>query len=349
MSLGLDLASGHLLDVSFGAGEAKIRPLHEARWTPELAADVPLVLRRLSGDFLCAPFCEPDIEQAPWHGWTANSDWDHLGSDDADGGRTTHRFRLRREVIGAQVEKHITLIDGHPLVYQRHLFSGGRIGLPVAHHLMLRTDGGLELSFSPKQFGMTPSAPAAASAAEGTSVLAYPQRFDDLSRVRGRDGGLIDATRHPIAAKAEDHIYLFDAPNARTAWSAALNRKEGYLFFALKDPSVLPATLLWVSHFGLLNPPFEGRHGDCLGVEEICSNFALGHAASVAHNDLNGLGISTYLPLSPDTTTIVDYTFGCVPVPADWGRLENLTFGAQTLSLFDTKGMEMTVPFQWLP
>ena len=106
----------------------QLRPLHRAPWVDEpretLPQDLPEGTVRLSGDFLCAPFSRSDVEDAPLHGWPANSAWDVVDSEaTADGWRAV--FRLRHKVMGATVDKILTLRDDHPFLYQEHVFSGG--------------------------------------------------------------------------------------------------------------------------------------------------------------------------------------------------------------------------------
>ena len=47
------------------------------------------------------------------------------------------RAVLERPVFGATLVKEISLRDGHPFVYQRHIFIGGTGRLPVANHAMV--------------------------------------------------------------------------------------------------------------------------------------------------------------------------------------------------------------------
>ncbi|HEY4193517.1 MAG TPA: hypothetical protein VGM46_12795, partial [Mesorhizobium sp.] len=128
ISVSLDLGVGHLADMAVEAGGRILRPLHRAPWIDEpkesLPENLPEGVVRLSGDFLCAPFSRSDVEEAPLHGWTANSRWETLESAATDDGWRA-RFRLHRKVMGASVEKVLTLRDGHPFLYQEHLFSGG--------------------------------------------------------------------------------------------------------------------------------------------------------------------------------------------------------------------------------
>ena len=130
-------------------GAAVLRPLHRAPWVASgetLPDSVALVERRLAGGFFCAPFGNQPGH--PIHGWSANGTWVSRGaSTDADSALTA-TYCLQEDILGAQVTKHLTLRPGHPFVYLRHRFSGGRGHLPVGHHAMIRVPGGARLSFS---------------------------------------------------------------------------------------------------------------------------------------------------------------------------------------------------------
>ncbi|RWH50138.1 MAG: hypothetical protein EOQ82_31585, partial [Mesorhizobium sp.] len=139
ISVTVDLTVGHLADMTVDIDGRRLKPLHRAPWIGEpretLPPDLPEGTVRLSGDFLCAPFSRSDVEAAPLHGWPANSPWDVVASEaTADGWRAV--FRLRHLVMGATVEKILTLRDDHPFLYQEHIFSGGSGGISVAHHPM---------------------------------------------------------------------------------------------------------------------------------------------------------------------------------------------------------------------
>ncbi|MEI9418619.1 hypothetical protein O7A61_27590, partial [Mesorhizobium sp. Cs1321R2N1] len=119
ISVSLDLTVGHIADMTIESGGRQLRPLHRAPWvdaSETLPPDLPQGTVRLSGDFLCAPFSRSDVEEAPLHGWPANSAWDVADSGATDGGWRAI-FRLRHKVMGASVDKILTLRDGHPFLY----------------------------------------------------------------------------------------------------------------------------------------------------------------------------------------------------------------------------------------
>jgi hypothetical protein len=339
---------GHFDRVVFRSGGRDISPLHRAPWREEpMPADTPVATRSLAGDFFCAPFCAADLDGAPFHGWTANGRWHAAGETKDAAGGTAITFRLENPVLGARVSKEIALHSGHPVIYQRHVCSGGSGALPVGHHVMVRSSGGLTLSFSPKAFGMTPDAPQEPDPERGRFALAYPQRFTDLTRAKRADGSPIDLTQHPIDPQAEDVVFLVDEPGRDFAWSAALCRSEGFLFFAVKDPRILTGTMLWMSNGGRFYAPWSSRHKGCLGIEELCSFSAEGHRASIAPNPVSAAGYRTALELRPNGEVAIPYAFGTIAVGPEWTKVADIRRQPQGLRISDVSGAVADVAFDW--
>jgi hypothetical protein len=59
-----------------------------------------------------------------------------------------------------------------------------------------------------------------------------------------------------------------------------------------------PSVLLWMSNLGLRRPPWNGDHV-ALGVEPVCSAFALGLEATRNENPLARTGINTVIEFDP--------------------------------------------------
>jgi hypothetical protein len=293
----IDLAVGHLADLAVDVEGRRLKPLHRAPWADQppdlLPAHLPDGVRRLSGDFLCAPFSRSDLEEAPLHGWPANSAWDPIDSAATDDGWRAV-FRLRRKVMGAMVEKVLTLRDGHPFLYQEHAFLGGSGAISVAHHTMTGMSKGGRLAFSQKRLAVTPDDAPEVDPARGRSLLAYPARSSNLWQFPASDGTPIDLTDYRADGRHEDFVTLVEADQSSLGWAAVARKAEADLVLTLKNPAELPVTMLWISNGGRDYAPWHGRRG-VIGIEDACA--AIGHAASLGDNWLKREGVSTAFEL----------------------------------------------------
>jgi hypothetical protein len=344
VSATLDLTVGHIADFAVEHGGRVLRPLHRAPWVDAdemLPQGIAPNVARLSGDFFCAPFSRSDVEDAPPHGWTANSAWLFLENKAIDGGRCW-RFGLQRQVMGAQVEKRLTLRDGHPFLYQEHVLHGGRGALPVAHHTMVRMALGGRLAFSPKKVALTPDMALESDPERGRSLFAYPARTEDLSRLPLADGGTADLTRYPPGERHEDFVTLVEASHDGLGFAAVARNAERDLVLTLKDPSLLPVTMLWLSNGGRDYAPWSSRHVGVLGIEDGCT--AIGHAQSLGDNAIRREGVTTALALDLQGSISVRQVIGAAPldVPHPPARAEARE-GALILS-FDY-GQAISLPY----
>lgn len=346
ISLAIERHGGMLADLVIERDGRRLTPLHRAPWVgdaDEVPQDAPPHLAVLEGDFFCAPFGRTDDPAIPPHGWPANGHWQLDGIDiDSDGARTG-RFELVERVARAVVSKEVTIRPGHPVVYQRHLLRGGSGRIPIAHHAMIRVPGGARLSFSPKDFGATPTTPQESDPARGRSLLAYPQRFGSLGDVALADGARRDLRRYPWAEGQEDFLTLMDPADARFGWSAAVAKVDGFVFFAVKDASVLCQTSLWMSNGGRSYAPWSSRHTAVLGIEETCAHFGDGPGVSGGDNDLTREGYRTSVALGGRVD--VRYALGAIPVPDGWSEVTDIVPGRDDLVLHDVSGRNVSVPF----
>lgn len=338
-------SGGVIADLAIERGSKVLRPLHRAPWVDsgeDLPEKLALVEKQLAGDFFCAPFgARPG---GPIHGWTANGLWQRIAAHGGADGQSTAHYRLEKNIQGATVEKTLTLQAGHPFLYQRHEFTGGSGHMPIAHHAMVHVPGGARLSFSRKAFGVTPQEPLESDPARGRSILAYPRRFGTLEALELTEGELVNARHYPFAERHEDMLVLAGDPSDTIGWSAVLAPRDGFLLFAVKDARLLPETMLWMSNGGRDYPPWSGRHMAVLGIEE---------AATACHEtgrfDSTGAasrhGLSTGLTLAPDRSTSIAYGFGAVPAPTGWTEVADIHVTANTLTLSDVGGGEVTLPF----
>ena len=84
----------------------------------------------------------------------------------------------------------------------------------------------------------------------------------------------------------EDIVLMASDPKLPFAWTALTVPEHNYVWFALKDPRVLPSTLFWISNGGRHYAPWNGRHRRAIGLEEVVSNFHSGLAESAKPNAL---------------------------------------------------------------
>jgi hypothetical protein len=310
----IDLSVGHIADLAIERGGRVIRPLHRAPWVDggeALPEGLPANVARLSGDFFCAPFSRNDVEDGPPHGWTANGEWQVIKEQGlADG--VSARLRLRRPVMGATVEKIVTLRDGHPFVYQEHLLHGGHGALPVAHHTMVRMAQGGRIAFSPKRAALTPDTALETDPARGRSLFAYPARTADITRMPLADGGSADLTQYPPGHRHEDFVTLVEAPHGGLGFTAIARNAERDLVLVLKNPDILPVTMLWYSNGGRDYAPWSGRHTGVLGIEDGIS--AIGHRQSLGDNPVRREGVPTALELDPAGSVSIRQVIGWAAV-----------------------------------
>jgi hypothetical protein len=345
----LDLSVGHIRTLEIDIGGRRIAPLYTAPWVddPAIQADdsVPPNLKRLSGDFFCAPFGGADEEGVPSHGWPANSRWRHVETQPHIMGGAIARFALAQPVQGARLLKELTLRDGHPFVYQRHVFEGGSGKITAASHPMTKFSAAGRLSFSPKAYAETPPNPLEPDASRGRYALAYPARFDDLGKAPLKNGGATDLTRYPIAERHEDFVMLVEAPGSRLGWAAAAREDCRDVLISLKNPRDYPVTMLWFSNGGRDYPPWNGRNVGVLGIEEGRTFSANGYAASIAENALSRSGVPTSLALRQDGSAELRHVIGGLPLADGWRGIAGVEPAADALTLVDIGGSRASFPY----
>ncbi|MBI2496862.1 MAG: hypothetical protein HYV75_02670 [Opitutae bacterium] len=308
---------GHLGPVTFRCGGRKAQPLAVAPWHAERFPALPPVLRVLRGDFFCLPFGGNDTafrgERHPPHGETANSRWrcmaeepDHL------------HLRLQTRCRPGQVDKHVWVRRGHTAIYQRHVVSGMSGPMDFGHHATLHfpdAEGSGLISTSPFAWGEVSPLALEDPRQRGYSRLQPGGVFHSLRKVPAADGKWCDLSAYPARRGYEDLVMLVGAARRRFAWTAVSFPAQGFAWFALKDPRVLTNTVLWHSNGGRHYPPWNGRHLNVLGLEEVTSYFHYGLAESARPNPISAQGGVTCRTLSRKTPLVVNYIMAVVPIP----------------------------------
>lgn len=340
-ALQFDPAVGNIPHLRFNWAGRSLTPLYAAPWREEPAAQALSGLspaeRRLAGDFFCAPFAAAADREVPAHGWTANSQW-HVEEQEPHAIRSV----LVRDVSGARIAKRLELATDAPLLYQEHRIDGGQGVLPVAHHPMLHLSGRGRFFTSRKRAALTFSE----VFEPGRSCLAYPARSTDLRRAAGADGGAVDLSRWPIGRRNEDFVTLVEAPDTALGWSAVIREDEDDIVFFIKDPSVLPVTMLWFSNGGRDHAPWNGRVVGVTGLEDGCCPGPAGEAAAAAANPVAAEGVATGLTLAAGRCHIVRHAMGALPRPEGWSAIADISIEGDRLAISDNAGRRIALSWR---
>jgi len=342
---------GHLGPVTFDRRNRKIRPYSVAPWaTEKLDPSTPEIIKVLRGDFFCMPFGGNESpyrgERHPVHGETANATW-RLQSLTKTGGRTCLHLSLRTGVRAGRVDKRITLIDGHNALYCQHVVSEMSGPINLGHHAMLRfpdEPGSGVISTSPFKFGQVFPEPVENPAEGGYSILKPGAEIKTLSRVPTITGETADLSRFPARRGFEDLIQLLSDPKAPFAWTAVTFPKQRYVWFALKDPRVLTGTIFWISNGGRHYAPWNGRHVNVMGFEEVTSYFHPGLAESARKNPFTKKGFCTTLRLKRNRPLVVNYVMAVAAIPAGFDRVKRITAARGKATLLAKSGKRVEVP-----
>ena len=128
------------------------------------------------------------------------------------------------------------------------------------------------------------------------------------------------------------------------AWTAVTFPKEGWAWFAMKDPRVLRSTVLWMSNGGRHYPPWNGRHVNVMGLEDVTSYFHLGIVPSARPNPISRAGIPTSLALDRKKPLVVNYIMAVAALPRGFNRVKNILSGRGEVTLVSDAKQRVTVP-----
>jgi hypothetical protein len=142
------------------------------------------------------------------------------------------------------------------------------------------------------------------------SCLSPDVEITDLRAVPCLDGSKADLSRYPARRGYEDLVILCADPDIKFAWSAVAFPEQGYVWFSLRDPRHLASTVLWFSNGGRHFPPWDGRHVNVMGIEDVTAFFAVGLAESCRGNPLTRRGIRTCLEPDQYRSLAIPYIQG---------------------------------------
>jgi len=351
VSAAVTQTGGNLGPVSFRVAGKTIEPFEVAPWWNEkLPAGSSPLTRVLRGDFFCLPFGENAVpyrdEKHPCHGETANARW-RFESLAQTGNAASLHLSLRTHVRPGRVDKRITLRDGQTAIYQEHIISGMAGMMNPGHHATLKfpdRPGAGRLSTSACALRQVYVEPTERPEARGYSFLKPGAVFRDLRAVPTITGELADLSRYPARRGFEDIAILVADPKLKIAWSAVAFPEEGYVWFTLRDPRVLPSTLLWMSNGGRHYAPWNGRHVNVMGVEDITGFFHAGLADSARPNALTKRGLTTCHHLRADRPFVVRHIMAVAAIPRRFERVKNITIAPGKVTLVGEHGVKVTTP-----
>lgn len=322
---------GHLGPVTFKLGNRKVQPYSVAPWcTEKTPASLPPLLKALRGDFFCLPFGGNATpyrgEKHPPHGETANARWSCVAHLNERGTHCLH-LALDTKIRRGHVDKVLFLRDGHQAIYSRHVLSGFQGPMDLGHHAMLKfpdAPGSGIISTSAFVYGQVFPEAFENPAQGGYNSLKAGATFDSLARVPMANGERADLTRYPARRGFEDLVMIVADEKLPFAWTAVTFPKEGFVWFALKNPRLLRHTIFWISNGGRHYAPWSGRHVNVLGLEEVTANFHYGLAESANPNPIARKGYPTALHLRPDEAITIPYIMGVAAIPKGFDRVKKI-------------------------
>jgi len=332
---------GQMAPVRFRVGKRTIEPFSIAPWAEEKCPKgTPPILKALRGDFFCAPFGGNEVpyktEKHPPHGESANARWRFKSLQQVSSGIALN-LSLRTKIRPGKIEKSIQLRHGHTAIYCQHVLSGMSGPMNLGHHAMLRFPdypGSGHISTSPIEFGQVAPRALEDPAQGGYSSLSSGASFSHLDCVPSRFGGSVDVSRYPARRGFEDLLMVVHAGRGKLAWTAVTFPNERYVWFSLKDPSVLQSTIFWISNGGRHYAPWNGRHINVMGLEDVTSYFHYGLKESAGKNPLIRRGFHTHIKLDTKKDLIINYIMGVAAIPPDFQEVKSIqtTRGGITLT-----------------
>ncbi len=322
---------GHLGPVTFEVAGRQIQPYSIAPWAEE-KGEAPLhpLLKVLRGDFFCMPFGANATafqgEKHPPHGETASGNWRFDAMEVSDCQSSLH-LSMDTQTRPGRVDKNITLIEGHSAVYCRHVISAMSGPMTLGHHATLRfpdVPGSGRVSTSPFVYGQVIPRPFEQPEQKGYYMLKPGASFISLDKVPTITGEWADLSSYPARRGFEDLVTVVSEKEAPFAWTAVTFPAERYVWFALKNPRILSQTIFWISNGGRHYPPWNGRHVNVMGLEEVTSYFDFGLAESARPNPLTEKGVMTCVSLDPKKPLIIPYVMAVASIPSGFDKVANI-------------------------
>jgi hypothetical protein len=356
VELALTQKGGHMAPVNFYSNTKNpVQPYFICPWAEDKTTYKPPVIDVLRGDFFCMPFgANNDYKKEHYevHGEPAGSSWKGAKISETEDA-TVFSVRMDTKVRPGTITKTITLKKGHNAVYIDHLLDGFTGKMTIGHHPTLalpEEEEGMLISTAPIQFGRTAPRGEGQTYAYGEEyyALAPDAKFTSLKKVPTvwKQDPYTDCSAFPKREGFVDILGLIAKPGKNPHWTAAVVPSAGYLWFSLKNPKVLPTTVLWMSNKGRHAAPWSGRNR-CIGLEDVCAYLAEGLVDSAKKNPIQEAGAATVVTLSKSKPTVVRHIQGVVKVPKTFDRVKSVQFGAGELTFVSESGKKASTKTDW--
>jgi hypothetical protein len=356
VELALTQKGGHMSPVNFFKDTKKpIQPYYIAPWAEAKENIKPNILEVLRGDFFCMPFGavnEYKKEKHEIHGETSGKTWKSPRIN-LRNGTTEFSVQMNTAVRAGKVTKKILLKDGQNVLYIEHLLEGYSGEMTLGHHATLAppdVEGSMLIKTAPFRFGLTAprSLDQLATFGQEYYALAPGKKFTNLQKVPTiwKDRPYADCSAFPARNGFVDILGLFAKESSKPHWTTAAVPSEGYLWFSLKNPAVLPATVFWMANRGRHAPPWSSRNL-CIGLEDICGYLAQGLTDSAKKNPANREGVPTTVKLSKTKPLSVRYIHGVVKIAKSFGRVQSVRFEKGALRFISESGKEARASVDW--
>lgn len=300
-----------------------IRPFHTAPWTTALPAsaslsekdpiqELPGIMRKLRGDWFCAPFgienpalppSPPAEENTPVgyeallpdpiypHGYSSNALWDW--DDETEEENALHlRLRYPEESPVREISRRISG-EGLTISFLNRLEVKRNCCFPLGIHPTF------SLEASPRQIELVPppflQGFTAPLSPEPSSLIRAEETFTALRAIPGNTGEILDLSRLPLPGKNEELLQITGLSEGRFT---LINHEQKHRIILEWDLDAFPSCLLWISNRGRPYAPWNSRNL-CLGIEPVKSAFDLGTTYALSSNPVNRTGTPTFEIFTP--------------------------------------------------
>lgn len=346
---------GHMAPVTFYRDSIKpVSPYFISPWQLEDYVPEEPVLRQLRGDFFCMPCGLPELyrkEGFTEHGETATGIWD-LELESENEGVTELFLSMNTKIRKGNVKKSIRLKEGHNAIYIKHVLNGYSGSFCFGHHatlVMPEEKNSVLVSTSPIKFGFTLPRKKTEYSSEGEYYSLQPgMKFESIRNIPTiwKEMPYIDCSKHPIITGFVDVLQVYNEPSAKPAWVAAYYVREGFVWYALKDPGILPTTVFWMENRGRHLAPWNGRIR-CVGLEDNCVAIGDDRYNRELKKVLDENGIIYEHHLNPGKPTVVNYIQGVEKVSEGFGRVEEVEFASGGMIMVSENGKKADIAVDW--